>query len=194
MDEEKLELARQAAAERGLATVEFRAGNLNDWHEPAAYDVVTCRFVLQHLNQPVDLLRRMWNGARPGGVIVVEDADFDGLFCEPHCDAFDFYLRMYRSVLRQNGGDPAAGRKLYRYFLEVGIPAVELHVVQGVAATGKRKTLALSTLHATADAIVAAGLASAAEVATAIDDLAVFTADDSTVIGDPRVFQLWARR
>jgi 2-polyprenyl-3-methyl-5-hydroxy-6-metoxy-1,4-benzoquinol methylase len=38
MDEVKLALARAAAAERGLANVEFRQANVNDWAEPAAYD------------------------------------------------------------------------------------------------------------------------------------------------------------
>jgi SAM-dependent methyltransferase len=35
MDEVKLALARAAAAERGLANVEFRQVNVNDWAEPA---------------------------------------------------------------------------------------------------------------------------------------------------------------
>ena len=58
MDEIKLALAREAAAERGVTNVEFRALNVNDWDEPATYDVVFSRFLLQHLRQPVALLRR----------------------------------------------------------------------------------------------------------------------------------------
>jgi len=33
-------LAREAAAGRGVANVEFRAANVNDWAEPGAYDLV----------------------------------------------------------------------------------------------------------------------------------------------------------
>jgi 2-polyprenyl-3-methyl-5-hydroxy-6-metoxy-1,4-benzoquinol methylase len=75
MDEVKLSLARATAAERGLTNVEFRAGNVNDWDEPAGFDLVYCRFLLQHLSRPVDLLRRMWAAVTSGGAIVVEDAD-----------------------------------------------------------------------------------------------------------------------
>ncbi len=78
MDAIKLDLARRAAAERGLGNVEFRLLNVRDWDESGAYDAVYCRFLLQHLSQPVDLLRRIWAGVRPGGVLIVEDADFDG--------------------------------------------------------------------------------------------------------------------
>ena len=74
MDEVKLALAREAAAARGITNVEFRALNVNAWDEPATYDFVYCRFLLQHLRQPVALLRRMWAAVRPGGVIAVEDA------------------------------------------------------------------------------------------------------------------------
>jgi ubiquinone/menaquinone biosynthesis C-methylase UbiE len=58
MDEVKLGLARKAAVEREVSNVEFVAGNVNNWDEPDAYDVVYLRFLLQHLSEPVDLLRR----------------------------------------------------------------------------------------------------------------------------------------
>jgi predicted O-methyltransferase YrrM len=41
----------------------------------------------------------MWEAVRPGGVIAVEDADFDGLFCDPPNDGFDFYRRMVPRVV-----------------------------------------------------------------------------------------------
>jgi 2-polyprenyl-3-methyl-5-hydroxy-6-metoxy-1,4-benzoquinol methylase len=81
MDEVKLDLARQAAVERGVSNVEFVARNVNRWDEPDGYDVVYSRFLLQHLSEPVDLLRRMWAAVRSGGLMIVEDADFDGWCC-----------------------------------------------------------------------------------------------------------------
>ena len=82
MDEVKL-AAQKAAVVRGVSNVEFLAGNVNDWDEPGAYDVVYARFLLQHLSEPVDMLRRMWAAARPGGRVIVEDPDFDGWCCHP---------------------------------------------------------------------------------------------------------------
>lgn len=65
-DEVKLGLARESATARGIANIEFRAMNLHDWHEVAAYDVVYARFVLQHLSQPVQMLRQMWEAGWSG--------------------------------------------------------------------------------------------------------------------------------
>jgi ubiquinone/menaquinone biosynthesis C-methylase UbiE len=194
MDEVKLDLARQAAARSGLGNVEFRLLSLHDWDEPTAYDAVYCRFVLQHLSRPVDVLRRMWAGVRRGGVLVVEDADFDGWCCDPPNDGFDFFLRAYSQVIKRRGGDHATGRKLYGYFLALGIDDPQVAVVQSAWAKGEGKTLAWSTLDATAEAIVSEGIASRDEVGAALEDLQRFTEDPGTLICSPRVFQVWSRR
>jgi SAM-dependent methyltransferase len=194
MDEVKLGLAREAAAEAALANVEFRQLNVADWAEPGGFDAVFCRFLLQHLSEPVDLLRRMWAAVRPGGVLVVEDADFDGWCCHPPNDGFDFFVRSYAETLKRRGGDHSYGRKLHAGFAAADIPCAEIRMVQPVWTEGEGKTLAWSTLEATADAIVAERVASRDEVTAALVSLRQFTADTQTLISGPRVFQLWSGR
>lgn len=194
MDEIKLALARAAAAEQGLTNVAFQALNVHAWNDPAAYDVVYCRFLLHHLSQPLDVLRRMWAAVRPGGVLIVEDADFDGWCCHPANDGFAFFLRTYAQVIARRGGDHATGRKLYNYFLDAGIPDVQVGLVASLHLADEGKTLAFSTLEATGEAILAEGIASEGELTTALEDLAAFTTDPRSLIVGPRVFQLWARR
>jgi SAM-dependent methyltransferase len=194
MDEIKLDLARQAAAEGGLANVEFRQLNVRQWDEPGSYDAVYCRFLLQHLSEPGDLLGRMWAAVRPRGVLIVEDADFDGWCCHPPNEGFDFFVRTYTKVLARRGGDPAFGRKLYGGFLGAGIPDPRVGLVQPVWTAGEGKTLAWSTLEAAAEAIVAERVASQDEVTAALTTLWQFTADPLTLISGPRIFQLWSSR
>jgi 2-polyprenyl-3-methyl-5-hydroxy-6-metoxy-1,4-benzoquinol methylase len=194
MDEVKLGLARRDAAERGVANVTFRAGDVTAWEDPGAYDVVYARFLLQHLERPVDMLARMWAGVRPGGALVVEDADFSLAFCEPPLDAFDFFIDAYAETIRRRGGDHTAGRKLHRYALEAGVAAPQLRVVQRVDAAGEAKTMIHRTLLATSDAMVAEGVATREAIAEAAAGLAAATADPGTVIGAPATFQLRARR
>jgi ubiquinone/menaquinone biosynthesis C-methylase UbiE len=194
MDEVKLGLARQAAAAQGVSNVVFRAQDVYAWSEPGSYDLVYCRNVLQHLSRPVDILRAMWEAVRDGGAIVVEDADFEGSFCDPPNEGFAFWVEAYQRVLERHGGDPLSGRKLYRRFREAGIPAPELTVVQRADVAGEAKTLPHSTVEATAEAIIRAGIASAGQVRSALASLADFAADPGSVCGSPRVFQAWARR
>lgn len=193
-DEVKLALAREDAEAEGIANAEFRLGSVYDWDEPAAYDVVYCRFLLQHLSRPLDLLRSMWAGVRPGGAVVVEDADFTGSFSEPPSAGHAFFVEAYSRVLESHGGDPLAARKLFRWFGEAGIPEPRLRVMQGVHAGGEAKELPRLTVEMTAEGMVAEGIASEDEIETALADLATFIADPTTIFGRPRTFQVWARR
>ena len=194
MDEIKLALGRETADDGAVRNVEFRAADVSDWTETDAFDVVYCRFLLQHLSDPLDLLRNMWAAVKPGGALVVEDADFDAVFCDPPNDGHEFWKRTYCRALERRGGDPLLGRKLYRYFIESDIPSPQLNVVQLAHSSGEGKTLALSTLEATADAIVAEDVASEDEVTAAIASLTAYTTTPGTVVGSPRTFQVWARR
>ena len=156
--------------------------------------MVYSRFLLQHLSEPVNLLRRMWAAVRTGGLLIVEDADFDGWCCHPPNKGFDFFVRTYAEVIRRRGGDHACGRKLYSYCLEAGIPAPQVALVQSVFTSGEGKELAWSTLDATGEAILAEGVATTSDLAAALASLRQFTDDTTTLIARPRVFQLWSAR
>jgi SAM-dependent methyltransferase len=194
MDEVKLDIARERAAELGLGPITFVPMNVYDWSDPGAHDLVYCRNVLQHLSRPVDVLRGMWDGVRPGGVLVVEDADFEGSFCYPPNDGFDFCVTRYMRVLEKHGGDPLSGRKLAARFAEAGIGVPELTVVQRADLAGEAKSLPFSTVDATGEAMVAEGVATEAELAAALASLAVLADDGTTLFGSPRVFQAWVRK
>jgi ubiquinone/menaquinone biosynthesis C-methylase UbiE len=194
MDMVKLGLARRAAATQGLLNVEFRQMNVYEFAESDAYDLVYARFVLQHLSRPVDVLRAMWAAVMVGGVLVVEDADFEGSFCDPPHNGFAFWVEAYQRVLERHGGDPLMGRKLHRYFTDAGIPEPSVGVVQNVHRTGEAKMLPHSTVEATAEAIVAEGVATAEQLREALEGLAEFGADTHSLCGSPRVFQVWTRR
>ncbi len=194
MDQIKLDLAGQQAVELGLGNVRFQEADITGWSEPGAYDLVYSRFLLEHLRRPVELLREMWAAVRPGGTIVVEDADFDGCFTDPPNAGHEFYQRVYSEALRRRGGDATIGRKLHRLCLEAGIPDPDFEVVQGVAASGEIVELPHLTLAASAAAVIAEGTASADEVERARADMEAFGRLPESVVGGPRIGRVWRRR
>jgi SAM-dependent methyltransferase len=194
MDPVTLEVARERATAAGLGTIDLVASNVYDWTSGPEYDLAYCRNLLQHLTRPVDVLRAMWAALRPGGVLVVEDADFSGSFCEPPNAGFDFWVDSYRQVLTANGGDWRSGRRLHQMFAAADVPAPELVVRQRLDRTEESKLMPLLTVQATRDRIVEAGIATAGEVDAALADLTAFIDDPSTLVGAPRNFQAWTRR
>lgn len=136
----------------------------------------------------------MWAAVQGGGLLIVEDADFDGWCCHPPNDGFNFFLRAYSQVLHRRCGDHAIGRKLYQYFLDAKIREPHLTLVQPVRIQGEEKALAWSTLDAAADAVLSDGIASEDELGGALTSLRRFIDDPATLIAGPRIFQVWSRR
>jgi SAM-dependent methyltransferase len=194
LDEVKLELARADAARQGLSNVTFTSGDARTWAESSRYDLIYARNVLQHLPRPIEVVAAMWAGLRPGGTLAVEDADFEGSFCDPPNDGFAFWMTAYPKVLVLHGGDPLMGRKLFATFRAAGITDPQISVSQRIYVTGEAKAMPWNTIEATADAIVASGVASREHVDAALADLDQFLQDPTTMIGSPRNFQCWARR
>jgi SAM-dependent methyltransferase len=194
LDPVTVQVGRERAAARDLTNVEFVVSNLYDWSEPDAYDLAYSRNVLQHLSRPVDLLQAMWAAVRPGGAVVVEDADFEGSFCYPPNAGFDFWVDRYQRVLESHGGDPLSGRKLVGRFVEAGIPDPTVSVVQRADLEDEPKSLPRLTIEATGEAMIQAGIATAAEIDEALLSLSAAATDPTWVFGSPRLFQVWSRR
>jgi ubiquinone/menaquinone biosynthesis C-methylase UbiE len=194
MDEVKLALGRESAAAQGLSNVTLKTMNVYDFRESGSYDLVYCRFLLQHLSRPVEVVAAMWEAVRPGGVLVVEDADFDGQFCEPPNPGFDFWVEKYQQVLSLNGGDPHSGRRVPGYFREVGVPEPSVAIKQRLEQSGEGKSMPHSTIETTADAIVEEGLATREQIDAALAGLQALADDEVSVVGTPRTVQVWARR
>lgn len=195
IDAVKLELARREATQLGLGNVEFRHGSAYEWAEAEPYDLVYCRNFLQHLSRPAAMLQTMWAALRPGGALVVEDVEFSAAFCDPPNQWHQFWLDTYQAVLRSHGGDPAAGRKLHRLFAAAGIVSpLNVTVSQRADLVDEYKRMPALTVAATAEAIVADGIASAEKVAEAVARLEEYAADPTTMVGSPRMFQVWSRK
>jgi SAM-dependent methyltransferase len=194
MDSIKLALAREEAARQGLSQVEFRDGNVLEWSEERTYDLIYARFLLTHLRDREAVVGKMRQALKPGGVLAVEDIDFTGYFCHPKNAAFDRYVELYREVVLRRGGDPDIGPKLHGLLLDAGLQSVNLHLVQPVHLDQEGKEICLSTLVNIAEAVLSERLAEESELSGVIAELERFTADPTSVVSFPRVFQGWARR
>jgi SAM-dependent methyltransferase len=189
LDATKIELARREA----MAPCEFHVAAADSGGPEAAFDVVYARFLLTHLRDPASVLRAMLARLRPGGLVVVEDIDFRGHFCEPPLWAFQRYVELYTAVVRRRGADPEIGPRLPGLLLDAGCAQVETQVVQPAGIRGDVKQVASATLDNIAEALIDAGLATADEIASIGERLAVAAADARTLMSLPRIVQAWGR-
>jgi ubiquinone/menaquinone biosynthesis C-methylase UbiE len=88
------------------------------------FDIVHAHQTLQHVADPVAMLREMRRVAKAGGIVAARDVDYDGTIWFPELPALDAWLSLYKLVNRSNGGEPNAGRRLKAWAREAGFEQV----------------------------------------------------------------------
>ena len=194
LDETKLDLARKAAEESELTNVRFLHGNASEVVEAGSFDYAYARFLLTHLSDPVAVLGVMRDSLKPSGIVAVEDIDVSGAFCYPQNPHFRRLTELYSKVVRRKGGDPDIGHKLPSLLRQAGFEEIEVGLVQPLHLEGEHKRLMLVTLENITDPVLAEGLANKDEIDRTIEGLVAFTADPTTLVSLPRVFQSWGAR
>jgi SAM-dependent methyltransferase len=116
--------ARAAAAAAGVQ-VDVRVGDAYAIDLPDdSIDVVHAHQVLQHVADPVAVLREMARVCRPGGVVAARDADYAAMTWAPRSARLDRWLEIYRGTARANGAEPDAGRELLGWAHAAGLTDV----------------------------------------------------------------------
>jgi SAM-dependent methyltransferase len=104
--------------------VELRDGDAMDLplrdDEWGTFDVAHARFLLEHVVDPLAVVRQMVRAARPGGRIVLADDDHDTLHLWPEPPGFDTLWRGLVRSYDRLGCDPYVGRRLVALLHEAG--------------------------------------------------------------------------
>ncbi|MFE7468068.1 class I SAM-dependent methyltransferase [Streptomyces sp. NPDC057499] len=97
---------------------------------PGAFDLVHARLVLVHVTDRAEALRRMIQALRPGGWLLLEDADpgLQPLLCPdesgPEQRLANRLRAGFRSLMAGRGADLAYGRTLPRLLREAGLDGI----------------------------------------------------------------------
>jgi ubiquinone/menaquinone biosynthesis C-methylase UbiE len=113
--------ASQHAEQHGVQNILYTVGDANTLPFPdATFDVTHAHQVLQHVSNPVHILREMHRVTKPGGLVAVRETDFAGMFWYPESPGLTDWGTIYARVARANGGEPNAGRRLLAWAHEAG--------------------------------------------------------------------------
>ncbi|SKC48214.1 methyltransferase domain-containing protein [Okibacterium fritillariae] len=113
--------AQALADDNGLTNVEFQVGDAYHLDFPDdTFDVVHAHQVLQHVADPVAVLREMRRVTKPGGVVAARDVIYGGAVWHPLLPGLRKWMDVYQAVARFNGGDPDGGSSLKAWAMEAG--------------------------------------------------------------------------
>jgi ubiquinone/menaquinone biosynthesis C-methylase UbiE len=127
-EEQIREAQRKAEAEGERDLVEFRRGDVLRLplaeHEWGTFDVAHARFLLEHVRDPVGVVRGMAKALRPGGRMILEDDDHDLMRLWPEPEGARLVWQAYVRTYEVANTDPYIGRQLVSLMSEQGVRPV----------------------------------------------------------------------
>jgi ubiquinone/menaquinone biosynthesis C-methylase UbiE len=125
---EAIDAARERASAEGCDNARFEVADVCKLpYGDATFDAAFAHALLQHLPWPLDALTEIRRVLKPGGIIGVADADFDGALLAPESEA----LSLGNDIMRRMRRNPHAGKNLRGLLHNAGFVRTEASATAG---------------------------------------------------------------
>jgi SAM-dependent methyltransferase len=190
ISESQLARARQSS----LPNLSFIQGDARRLpFDAESFDVVYCRWVLEHLSEPKSVLSEILRVLRPGGRFFSDEVDVSSQRYDPPVTNFEAAWRAVTDLQRTLGGDNLIGRRLRRLLMAAGFTEVVASAEPAVYQSG---TSEFSTwvdneraiIEGCAGELKTHGLATDEEIAAAFTEL-----DELKLRNDATSWYCWFR-
>ena len=194
--EEQIQIAKENATKQKLHNIEFIVSSIYDLDQLGMdFDLVFCRFILVHLDQPERALNMMYKVVKSQGILVCDEPCLAAATAYPPSDAFDMSKSLTYQLTRQKGLDWDFGRKVYSIFKNLEFASVVLQVIQPSLTTAHQKMLWPMFFEETRTEFLASGLTNEAEFDNyMLPGLMEIVENDGSFILPMRNFQVCGRK
>lgn len=122
----QLQTAGRLAKEQGIGNLSLHLGEATALDFPAAeFDGAYCRFVVEHVPDPLVLVREMMRVVKPGGWVCCFEWENGCSVIHPDSPSLREVWKAVYEVQLSLGGDPHIARKLYGILSQAGLGNVE---------------------------------------------------------------------
>lgn len=130
-DPVQLAAALRLAGQHGESgLVDFRSGDVLRPElgvEAGSFDLAHARFILEHVGDPLTVVRAMVGAVRHGGRVVLADDDHGVMRLWPEPAGFNDLWAAYIRTYDRMGNDPFVGRRLVQLLVQAGAEPVRNH-------------------------------------------------------------------
>jgi ubiquinone/menaquinone biosynthesis C-methylase UbiE len=132
ISEEQLTLAKAYAHIHQLTNIEFVCQSADSLEQiKVKADLVYTRFLLEHVQNPIHILKQMYGLLKPGGYLFCENLlSYESMFCVPETDIYHDWQRVILLQPELHHTDFFIGKKLYHYFQEIGFQPTSYQIQQ----------------------------------------------------------------
>lgn len=118
--------ARTLADEQGITNLHFATGRGEALDFPdGSFDAVFSYAVVEHVPEPLAVLREMRRVVKVGGLVGVDASDWGGRVTEPQDDTIEEAIAVYQRLWEHNGGHARLGRQVRRLLRVAGFGRLE---------------------------------------------------------------------
>jgi SAM-dependent methyltransferase len=101
-----------------------------------SFDVVYCRYVLEHVADPVRMLKEAHRVLKPSGKICLQENNILAFVLYPDCPGFAAVWRQFARLQEQLGGDALIGKKLLPLLKTAGFRDITLSIAPEIHYVG----------------------------------------------------------
>jgi len=182
------------ATELAEGETDFRVGSVYDHGLTAdSFDVSYSRWLLMHLNRPVDAMRSIYDALKPGALLVCEEADMSAIYAEPP-SGYHEYVELAFATGATLGVDYAAGRRLHCWASEAGFDVLRIDAYHPHYLTGEHKGFWSWTYREAGANLVKQGAVTVARYDEISEAMRAADDDALTLVAHARMHQLIARK
>ena len=133
-DPDAVATARARVHAAGATNIELVVGDVQtlDGIE-GQFDAVVGRLILMYLSDPPAALRQAARRLRPGGIIAMQEADLAYDWAAPQTPLWEQVRGWFLQTLTRAGVEKRMGLRLYRCFVDAGLPPPAMTLESGVA-------------------------------------------------------------
>ena len=147
------------------------------------FDVVYCRYVLEHVQDPQRVLEEMRRVLKPGGRVYAQENDMRVVIFDPDCPAAEALIEKMILLQARMGGDARVGKRLFGLFHRAGLREIELSFAPEIYPANSPHfhawmENALHILKAVAGQLLEVGQTTEEEVEAALEEMAVLMQRD----------------
>lgn len=173
----------------------FHAGNLLDGGPVpgAPFDLVYCRFLLIHMDDPVAMVRKLASLLKPGGTLIAMDYVMETMLCAPSHPVLDRGMEVVNGTLEAAGRSLRAGVQLGEWFTAAGLPMPVGTDMQGRFEVGSEHTMLAMAVSGFAPMGVQLGVLTEQERETLPGQIRAVMAEGQNCLHWPTVTAAWTK-
>jgi len=195
VNEDQVRASQALADSEGLTNAQFRAANIYEpGLDPGSLDVAYCRWLMVHLNRPVEAMRVILKALKPGGVMVCEEAGVGGVYAEPRSAAYEEMRDTALKAGHARGVDYDGGRYAHIWAKQAGFMLVHAAAYHPHYLSGPHKGFWNWTLRNVNQRLVEEGTMSREHWEELVRGMTAADESPDTVVAHCRMHQLIARR